>query len=1083
MGSLTGHRPHGRRRGRWSGWRGALCGLLLCGYGALAARAQDAPPRPAPRLSAEVVQLQRALREMLPPAGAATPLRQPAPPTLHVVALRVEFQPDTSRYTTGDGTFDGALFDTLEPRIDPLPHDAAYFQAHLDFLEHYVATVSDGQTQLTTHLIPEVVRVSRPMGAYSPTGPEADSDAELARLAALVEEAWTLADRQSGFDPSGLDPERTVFLLFHAGVGRDIELTGTTFDRTPEDLPSLFFDEGALQRLLGGRLPGFKGRPVDHTMLIPRTETRRAYDFIQDQPFLAEISINGLLAASLFNALGVPDLFDTAGQQSAIGPFGLMDPYGFFAFNGLFPPEPSAWTRYYLGWADPVTLDFDAPGTHVLDAVAGPGGGIARAAISDAEYFLIENRYRDPTGEGLVMQVWQDGVVTEQRVTNGDETFNSLDVSGFIGGVVVGANTYDWALPGGLDEDGNELNGGILIWHVDERVLAAGLAANRVNADPARRGLDLEEADGAQDLGRPNLNPLGPEFDRGSPFDFWYEGNPVRVITAGGREIRLYQNRFGPDTYPSTSTNDGGPSFLVLEGFSAPGPTMTFAFRREEAAGIAVDAVLDGQDVGATATGGAVGWWPAADGPAVLVYRGATPPDTGAALIALRADGQRRLDAGEDVVFAVDADERLVWVERATGTHAVVRWAAAVGGPVSTVEVPLPEAVQDARLEPPLVAGGRRLYVVARTEQGGRLLALEVDAGGAATAEVLDAAPVEDVRTLAMTPGGPAVAGGRGARVGESAWTYDLPWTGDALPHDWNVGQLVVGEEDGRPLGVLPVVNEAVLVWLLPDETVRMVDVRTVLDAPGALTRYPLLADLDDDGRLDVLATYGAWLVAFTQGGAVVDGFPMALPAAAVTQPLVARFPGRARGSVLVGLLDGSVYAADIGGRERAVPGFPLAVGARLTATPLLVEDRLLAVAEGGMLRAWRFEDAPTAVWAQLYGSPRHDSYRSPDTAPPSAAEGGLLPEADVFNWPNPIRDGRTFIRLRPAARGRAEITIVDLAGSLVEAITIEDVPAGVPTEVLWQTDAASGIYVARVRFTADDGASVTRLITMAVIR
>ena len=99
-------------------------------------------------------------------AGAT--LQNPAAPIYDLVALRVSFQADTSRFTTGDGTFSGALFDTLESKVDPLPHDAAYFQAHLDFLENYVSKVSDGKTEVRTHLVPEVIKVSQEMGAYSP---------------------------------------------------------------------------------------------------------------------------------------------------------------------------------------------------------------------------------------------------------------------------------------------------------------------------------------------------------------------------------------------------------------------------------------------------------------------------------------------------------------------------------------------------------------------------------------------------------------------------------------------------------------------------------------------------------------------------------------------------------------------------------------------------------------------------------------------------------------------------------------------------------------------------------------------------
>ncbi|MGA0256157.1 MAG: hypothetical protein ACO3NR_10700, partial [Rhodothermales bacterium] len=53
-----------------------------------------------------------------------------APSRVDLVALMVEFQPDTTRYTTGNGTFAGPLFEEVDaPRIDPLPHTPDYFRA------------------------------------------------------------------------------------------------------------------------------------------------------------------------------------------------------------------------------------------------------------------------------------------------------------------------------------------------------------------------------------------------------------------------------------------------------------------------------------------------------------------------------------------------------------------------------------------------------------------------------------------------------------------------------------------------------------------------------------------------------------------------------------------------------------------------------------------------------------------------------------------------------------------------------------------------------------------------------------------
>ena len=229
-----------------------------------------------------------AARQQTIQAGGSL-MQKPAAPVYDVIALRVGFQPDTSRFTTGRGVFAGALFDTLTAVVDPLPHDAAYFEAHLQFLENYVARVSDGQTVIRTHLIPEVVQLSGQMADYSPIGPNSDTDPELRKLARLPQEAWSLAENLSAFDMTGFDPATTAFILFHAGVGRDIELVGTTLDKTPQDIPTIFFDAAAFNRLLGGGL-SFKGFPVDHTILLPRTESRTGFDYIQDVPFLIEFS-------------------------------------------------------------------------------------------------------------------------------------------------------------------------------------------------------------------------------------------------------------------------------------------------------------------------------------------------------------------------------------------------------------------------------------------------------------------------------------------------------------------------------------------------------------------------------------------------------------------------------------------------------------------------------------------------------------------------------------------------------------------------------------------------------------------------
>ena len=130
---------------------------------------------------------------------------------------------------------------------------------------------------------------------------------------------------------------------------------------------------------------------------------------------------------------------------------------------------------------------------------------IAKLELSTSEYFLIENRHRDPNGSGVIITTRKsDGTEVNQVFTNQDSEF-IFQESGFDTllekGTIINVSNFDWSLPGGLDigedeiegtDDDRELNGGMLIWHIDESVINQQLASDRVNVDPYRRGIDLE---------------------------------------------------------------------------------------------------------------------------------------------------------------------------------------------------------------------------------------------------------------------------------------------------------------------------------------------------------------------------------------------------------------------------------------------------------------------------------------------------------------------------------------------------------------------------------------------------------------
>ena len=1002
-------------------------------------------------------------------------LRKPAAPAYDVVALRVEFQPDTTRFSSGDGTFAGDPYHGIEPRMDPLPHDAAYFEAHLAFLEDYVARVSDGKTVVRTHLVPGVVRLSRSIGAYAPTGLDADSDAERAKLAHLVYDAWTSAEANIDFDMSRFVPGRTALLLFHAGVGRDTELSSTSLDRTPEDLPSIFFDTEALRKLGAGGAT-FHGFPVDHSMIVPRTETRPGTDPFSGERYLLELSINGLLAASFFNFLGVPDLFDTENGQSAIGPFGLMDAQGIFAYSGLLPPEPMAWTKYFLGWTDPVEITGDGPQTVRLRAVSFPDASeSARVLVSDVEYFLVENRYRDPEGDGLTLRVFKEGHIVEQRVNNGDSLFNSVTTTGFTGGVVVGADGYDWALPGGVDseDDSIELNGGILIWHVDERRLRAGLVDHAVNAGE-KRAIDLEEADGPQDIGYPSEGLFGHRRHLGTPYDFFYEGNPFAPPNG------LYRNRFGPDTYPGSETNAGGPSFMVLDAFSPPAADMSFVHRRETVGGaIPIDApelqalrgalmslpggskvsqagdhlLLYGQDSVAVAT----------QDRAVLTGRVPTAASPAVAPGNRMATFECRMDGG---------DERCAIVVRNLGESfdaPEVVWQLppdiSAGRPVSPI-LHVPEGSGDTWHV--LLDGETGRVHVQASASGVRVVPGK---SGGAVALAAWRGPAGDLAPVIFESGGVEIDG--------TAWKYTV----DAAS---GIGSPAVGRERAGGMAVLPLTGTGELLLLAPGGVTRRIDVRAVAASTGragqgVLSNYPVLVDVDGDNRLDVLAAMDSTIFAFTQSGALAAGFPVTFPARIAAQPLVFRLEGAEDWTMLAAGTDGYLYAAEPGG-QAAAP-FPLEVGGAVYTTPLLLDDRIIAVSATGFAKAWQLPPIPEIWWGELYGSGAQNSFSALGEQADPFVPDGLIDSKETYNWPNPIEGGITHLRIRTSRDAQVRVTILDAGGAQVGDVDMGSIAGGVPTETVWRANVQSGLYFARFTAKAADGTRATKLIKMAVIR
>ncbi len=976
-----------------------------------------------------------------------------APRHLHVLALRAQFQRDELATTTGDGTFD--LRSAAGVSIDPPPHNRTYFDQQLRALSNYYRTVSNGKVTMSWEVYPpgeeESYQLPHDMKYYSGAGDAAGKEVGWARLLA---DAVQAADSLDHIDFAQFH----CYIVFHAGVGADFELD---LDPTPYDIQSAFVNLSTLRSALAGGDPTYPGIAVNNAhhfvqegIILPETESQEGY----------EIGLLGPMAMLFGAQLGLPSLNDTQRNRPGVGRWCLMD-QGSMNLQGLVPAQPCAWSKVFLGWEEPVVLTGLQLNVRVAAGLARSAPRIYKIPIDAKEYFLIENRQRDVNRDGRV--VGADALGRRVEIL---EDGRLLPVGW--SGTIVKVDEYDFGLPGS----------GILIWHIDERVIEAGCADNRVNVNIEHRGVDLEECDAAQDIGYYFGFPTFG-YDAGDYWDPWWGDNESHKVANSASEVV-----FGPTTMPNSQAYSGARTGITLTSFSTLDSVMSFDLRHDMfVTGFPQFVAVDRRWAGLAAA-------PlSATGDSTLLVAATND----GRLFAWYGDGNKAI-SNQDSSWYCSLSGDTIWHQVAL----FAQWPQEVAHPPAVGDV---NGDGRAEVVAAFVNGDIVAWRVADNDKDGRAdIAALATVGGRPTSDL-----------MLSSSGTPRLYVGT-----ERGELHAFSWRDGGLSHNWSVALFV------EPTTGIALADQGVVATSSAAEVVLVNGAGETVwrhAPPGkGLWSEPVLADVDGDGVLEAMVVQGGGAVFSlrTSDGSLLagagrapegivpgvaagdvddDGSPEVVVRAAsglyayeatgvVTNDVWAKFPRDAEeddvpsppvvsdvsgdgGADIVAYLPTKGVGA-LGRRGEILPEWLRPVGHSVSVAPVVYDLdgdgalELLVLSDDGFLYAWRTAGrrlASSLPWPQHRADAAHQGVLRVPTAP-RPREGRLFVDRSVYCYPNPSEGSRVFVRYQlKEAVDRVDVRVYDLLGELVAQIPGASSAVG-DNEVEWGIEQVqAGVYLARV--------------------
>lgn len=984
----------------------------------------------------------------LNPNPRTQPLKLTSQDTLKILAVMVEFKEDNDANTFGNGKF-GSIYsqDYGADILDPLPHNAAYFESHLEFVKNYYSKVSNGQLNISYDVMPNIVTVSKIIRDYSPA-PESD---DFTGLGEFAEEVWRLADQSTQINFAEYD----LFTIFHAGVGREIPTPGSI--GLERDIPSVFLSENSLKNIFGDAFDGF---PVDggnfkitNTAILPSTENREIESF--GEIYLQEFTINGLIVGTVASYIGLPDLFNTETGLSAIGRFGLMDGQALFAYSGLFPPEPSAWEKIYLGWAAPteVSLENQTIDITTFESATETDNTIIKIPINSNEYYLIENRKRDANKDGITL-TYKIGSSTNTITFDKDYPGFSPFGADTIIGVVTDVDEFDWALPGfeenqTFDDPFEDI--GFIIWHIDEEIINQNIESNTINNNRDRLGVRVVEADGIFDIGEEFTNIFGETIiGEGTKQDTWYKSNPSLY----------YLNRFDATTKPPAISNLGANSLIKISNISSIGNTMSFDFS-VSSGGVQLLYTVNLEDnpvqVSQLSEFTAVR---NSNGDVSLINNAGNNLGTLPEFSSFEIASLSTEDA--DFLFGAFDDSLKVFEKKSVEENQSLS-AAGLSAFVSA-----PVVISNSQTGIDIYIGLNNGQIEHFTYNGSSSAISFVESFSAFSGEAVKQIALSNGTIAAISNSSYWSSAGQTMTLGDSLQQLAL-----SRNDNGDFSAVILGENEFYVLGLVN--NELV------NNFISKHDFK--INTSENISSFAL-GDIFGDGNNYIIFNNGNKLEVRNLTGAPAASFPSEFKNEAFSSsPLAFDITGDGKDEILTFSKDGNIYL--IGNNGEPVNPFPISSGNGAVLQPVVdnnIVTQFTLVNESNIMYVWKLSDNESSIsWGNKYGN--FGNSASVGIAGTSNKTSTFFPLDKAYNWPNPVYGDETYIRFFVSENAEAEVKIFDLAGDFVAELFGQAV-GGMDNEITWDvSDIQSGVYFAQLTVTRNGGSTETKLIKIAVIK